>query len=223
LEKYEEAITIYKETFKYEDHEPTTYFYIAECYENINDFESALVNYNKCVKIDPANADAWLGIGVVLDALNRLTEGVHYIKKAIEINPNNAEYWYVFAEIQEKLGFAEEAAMAYQRVIELEYPDYDVWLDYSKLLHQNNYITNAIETLIEGIKYFPDVAELYYRMGIILLDKENRKESLEYFEKALSLDYSKHNEIFEYAPVLQNDKEILNLISNYKTNYGKKL
>ena len=175
-----------------------------------------MVNYNKCVKLDPANADAWLGIGVVLDAMNRLTEGVHYIKKAIEINPNDAEYWYVFAEVQEKLGFMEESAMAYQRVIELDYDDYDVWLDYSKLLHQNNYITNALETLMEGIKRFPDVAELYYRMSVILLDKENRKESLEYLEKGLAIDYSKHNEIFEYAPVLKNDKEILNLISTFK-------
>jgi tetratricopeptide (TPR) repeat protein len=69
---------------------------------------------------------------------------------------------------------------------------------------------------MEGIKRFPDVAELYYRMSVILLDKENRKESLEYLEKALTLDYSKHDEIFEYAPVLKNDKEILNLISTFK-------
>jgi len=53
-------------------------------------------------------------------------------------------------------------------------------------------------------------------MSVILLDKENRKESLEYLEKALTLDYSKHDEIFEYAPVLKNDKEILNLISTFK-------
>jgi len=30
------------------------------------------------------------------------------------------------------------------------------------------------------------------------------------------MDYTKHNEIFEYAPVLQNDKEILSLISTFK-------
>jgi tetratricopeptide (TPR) repeat protein len=168
------------------------------------------------VKLDPANGDAWLGIGVVLDALNRLTEGIHYIKKAIEINPNDPEYWYVFAEVQEKLGFQEEAAMAYQRVIELDYPDYDVWLDYSKLLHEAGYIKDAIAALSEGIKYFPGVAELYYRMGIILLDKQNRKESLEFFAKALELDYTKHNAIFEYAPILQHDSELINLISHYK-------
>jgi tetratricopeptide (TPR) repeat protein len=174
------------------------------------------VNYNKCVKLDPANGDGWLGIGVVLDAMNRLTEGIHYIKKAIEINPNESEYWYVFAEVQQKLGFYEESALAFQRVIELDYDDYDVWLDYSKMLHEAGYIKDSIATLSEGIKYFPEVAELYYRMGIMLLEKQKRKESLEFFARALELDYSQHEKIFEYAPVLQNDQELLNLISHHK-------
>ena len=154
--------------------------------------------------------------GVVLDALNRLTEGVHYIKKAIEINPNEPEYWYVFAEIQEKLGFIEEAAQAYQRVIELDYADFDVWLDYAKLLHRSSYLDEAILTLSEGIKKFPDVAELYYRMGVLLIENQQKKESLHFFARAMELDFAKHDEIFEYAPVLKNDAEILTLISTFK-------
>jgi len=51
---------------------------------------------------------------------------------------------------------------------------------------------------------------------VVLLDDKKRKESLELFEKALSLDFSKHDEIFDYAPELQNDAEILTLISSYK-------
>jgi tetratricopeptide (TPR) repeat protein len=179
-------------------------------------FEDALVNYNKCVKLDPAHADAWLGIGVVLDALNRLTEGIHYIKKAIEINPNDAEYWYVFAEVQHKLGFLEESAMAFQRVIELDYEDFDVWLDYSKLLHEAGYLNDSIATLAEGIKHFPTAADLQYRMGVMLLEKNSRKESMEFIAKALELDYNKHEQLFEYAPVLEKDAEIISLISHYK-------
>jgi tetratricopeptide (TPR) repeat protein len=165
------------------------------------------------VKLDPAHADGWLGIGVILDALNRLTEAVHYVKKAIGINPQEAEYWYVFAEIQEKLGFVEEAALAFQRVIELDYPDSEVWLDYARLLHRNGYMEEAVEALQEGIKKFPDIAELYYRMGVVLIDREQRKDATGYFERALEMDYQHHTAIFEYAPELKNDPELLRLIS----------
>ena len=148
--------------------------------------------------------------------MNRLTEGIHYIKKALEINPNEPEYWYVFAEVQQKLGFHEEAAMAYQRVIELEYPDFDVWLDYAKLLDEAGYYKDCIETLSEGIKYFPDVAELYYRLGVILIETGKRNEGLENLSKALEMDFNKYNEIFEYSPALKEDNEILELINSFK-------
>ena len=51
-------------------------------------------------------------------------------------------------------------------------------------------------------------------LGLAL--KSGNFGSSDFFAKAMEMDYTKHNEIFEYAPVLQNDKEILNLISTYK-------
>jgi hypothetical protein len=69
---------------------------------------------------------------------------------------------------------------------------------------------------MEGIKRFPTVAELYYRMGVLFMDKNQRKEAFEWLSKALEMDFSKHQDIFDYAPVLLNDKEILSLITAYK-------
>lgn len=39
---------------------------------------------------------------------------------------------------------------------------------------------------------------------------------MELLSKALEMDYSKHQDVFEYAPVLKNDTEILTLISTLK-------
>lgn len=152
----------------------------------------------------------------MLDGLNRLTESVHYVKKAIEINPNEAEYWYVFAEVQQKLGFIEESALAYERVIELEYNEVDVWIDFSTMLHQAGYLKEANEALMQGIKRFPDSAELIYRIGVVLLDLANTKAAMEYFSIALDMDFQKHEIIFEYAPNLINNTELNHLISIYK-------
>jgi len=57
---------------------------------------------------------------------------------------------------------------------------------------------------------------LQYRLAVLLLEDNQRKESLAFFEKALQIDYSKNKEVFEYAPVLLNDKELLHLISSFK-------
>ena len=60
------------------------------------------------------------------------------------------------------------------------------------------------------------MAELYYRMGVLLIENQQKKESLHFFARAMELDFAKHDEIFEYAPVLKNDAEILTLISTFK-------
>ncbi|HWY38204.1 MAG TPA: tetratricopeptide repeat protein [Bacteroidia bacterium] len=216
LNRFNEAIDVYKETFGHEDPDPTAYYYIGECYEQMHDYDSALLYYNKCIKKQPEFADAWLAIGVVLDMQNRLTEGIHYLKKAIELNGKDPEYWYVFGDVQRKLGFFEEAADAYAHVIELHYPEWDIWMDYADLLFEADYAQQGLEMLQEALKQFPEVAEIHYRMSAMLLGMGKKQEALVHLQSALTLDYDKHNELFEYAPALKENKTVLQVIDTFK-------
>lgn len=216
LNRFNEAIDVYKETFDHEEPDPTAYYYIGECYEQLQDYDSALLYYNKCIKKHPGFADAWLAIGVVLDIQNRLTEGIHYIKKALELNGKEPEYWYVFGDVQRKLGFFEEAGDAYARVIELHYKGADIWLDYADLLFEADYAGQALEMLQEGIKQYPEAAELHYRMSAMLLGMSKKQEALVHLQNALALDYDKHNELFEYAPALKENETIKKVIDTFK-------
>jgi len=216
LNRFNEAIDVYKETFTHEEPDPTAYYYIGECYEQMNDYDSALQYYNKCIKKHPEFSDAWLAIGIVLDFQNRLTEGIHYLKKAIELNDKDPEYWYVFGDMQRKLGFFEEAGDAYARVIELRYPEWDIWLDYADLLFEADYAPQAMEMLQESLKQFPEVAELHYRMSAMLISVGKKQEALVHLQNALTLDYDKHNELFEYAPALKENETVLRVIDTFK-------
>ena len=216
LNKFEEAIAVYKETFKYEEPEATTYYYIGECYEKKEELDHALNYYHKAVKLDALLADGWMGIGIVLDMQHRLMEGVHYIKKALDIEPENSEYWFVFAEVQEKLGFLEEAEMAYKKVIELDPANTDIWLSYSNLLFEQEDKNGALELLAEGIKHHPDNAELQYRIAGCLMQIGQKQEAMSFLQNALRLNYEKHNELFEYLPQLKENSSIVDLIESYK-------
>ena len=77
LERYNEAISVYKETFSLEKPEALTFYYIGECYERLEDYRKAKINYNKAIQLNPDLADAWMGIGIVLDNQNLRTEGIH--------------------------------------------------------------------------------------------------------------------------------------------------
>lgn len=216
LNRFNEAIDVYKETFDHEEPDPTAYYYIGECYEQMNDYDNALLFYNRSIKKQPEFADAWLAIGIVLDMQNRLTEGIHYIKKALELNAKEPEYWYVYGDLQRKLGFLEEAGDAYARVIELHYGGWDIWLDYADLLFEADYAAQAIEMLHEAVKQFPDVAELHYRISAMLISVSKKQEALVHLQNALTLNYDKHNELFEYAPALKENETVLKVIGTFK-------
>ena len=217
LEHYAQAITLLQEALEIDANDAQIYFSLAEVYYATEAYSQALIQYNKCIKRDPAWADAWMGIALVLDHLNRISEALHYIRKAVEINPQESEYWYVLAELQHKMGFLEEAEQAYQRVIECDYPEVDVWMDYGHLLIQTEQYEKALEVFFEGIKQFPKSGELFYQVSAVFLKLQQRQSSLEFLEKALQMDYSKHTVLTELIPQIRTDLEVMDLINSYKS------
>ncbi len=216
LEKYTEAIKAYEEIFQFEHPDALTCYFIAECYERNQQYDKALSFYNKAIKLDPQLADAWIGIGIVMDYQNRLTEGIHYIKKALELESENPDYWYVFAEVEHKLGFIDEAESAYKKVIDLDPSGVDIWLDYSGLLFHEKDMQEAVEAMAEGIKHNPDAPELFYRMAAYLFGVGDTREAMSHLENALQLDFSKHDELFDFQPSLKENKDIIKTIELYR-------
>ena len=56
---------------------------------------------------------------------------------------------------------------------------------------------DSIQLLKEGIKFFPECAELHYRLSAHLLLLNKKQDALTHLQKALSMDYEKHNELFD--------------------------
>jgi len=70
--------------------------------------------------------------------------------------------------------------------------------------------------LQEGLKIFPEVAELHYRLSAMLIAAGKKQEALVSLQNALTLDYDKHNELFDYAPALKENQTIKNAIDTFK-------
>jgi tetratricopeptide (TPR) repeat protein len=81
LDKYQEAIDVYKQTFEYEPPNADTYCAIGECYEKLEQMDEARSYYKKSVKMDSKMADAWFGIGVTLNFEERFLNRYTFIKR----------------------------------------------------------------------------------------------------------------------------------------------
>jgi tetratricopeptide (TPR) repeat protein len=92
LNKQEEAVAVYLETLKYEEPEPTTFYYIGECYEKLRQFDKAREFYMKAIELDGYFADAWMGLGAISEETNDLKSALHYMEKAVDAEPINPEF-----------------------------------------------------------------------------------------------------------------------------------
>ena len=219
LEKYNEAIEVYKETFKYEEPDALAYYYIGECYEKLFDYDKAISFYRKASKLDPYLADAWIGIGMVLDEQGKQNESVHYLKKGVEIDKRNAEYWYILGDLQKKRGFTEEAQLAYEKVIELDTENYDIWMDYSDMFYKAGETDHALNVLYRGLQHQASTpnALLYYRITAYLLEKGYKNEATDMFTLGLELDFKNHVSLFNYAPQLENNELLIEILDSHKS------
>ena len=104
-ERYEEAIENYHNVMKYEEPDGSSYFYIGECYQKMEELEKAIPYYLKAIKIDPYHTDAYILLGTIYNQKDRLEESLYHLKKAIELDDKSAFLHQLIGEVQLKLGF----------------------------------------------------------------------------------------------------------------------
>ena len=74
----------------------------------------------------------------------------------------------------------------------------------------------AVESLMEGIKYHPDNAEINYLMSAYLYSMGKKQEAITYLHRALDLDFDKHSTIYEFLPQLKDNLGLAEIIEAYR-------
>ena len=97
--------------------------------------------------------------------------------------------------------------------IEPEIPE--IWLDWSFILSEQGDYEKALEIIEIGIDALPEEASLYYRAVVYLIKASKYKEGFLYLENALTLDFEKHKELFEFFPELETQKALMKIIDQF--------
>jgi len=138
------------------------------------------------------------------------------VKKALELDEDSAECWFALGDAEYHLDNYAAAEAAYQKVVQLEPENKDIWLEYSHLLMVDNRQAEAIELLENGLVYHPEDAELLYRMVCYHYSTGRIQEAYQLLEAALDKNVDLCHTLFEYAPSLEKDRNIVELIDLYK-------
>lgn len=215
--QFEEAIECYQEYLLLDHKNDDAYCYLAECYLNTDRYSEALTNYQKAIQLNDANSSAWYGSGLIMWSEGELAEAQAFIKKAINLEDDNSDFWAMAAKIHAELNEEKEAIDSFEMATSLEPENIENWLSYSEMFYDLEDTDRAIEVLKTANKINKSNAFLNYRLTAYLLDKNEELEAVCHFEKALKIDYSKQNELFEFYPEASKIESIKKLISQYQT------
>lgn len=215
--QFENAIVCYNEYLLLDKENDDAYCYLAECYLNSDRYNEALVNYQKAIRINEANASAWYGSGLIMWSEGQLTEAQAFFKKALILEDDNADFWSMNARVHAELNETKESIDSFEMATMLEPDNIENWLSYSEMFYDINDTDRAIEVLRTASKINKSNAFLNYRLTAYLLDKNEELEAACHFERALKIDFSIQNELFEFYPEASKIESIKKLISQYQS------
>jgi tetratricopeptide (TPR) repeat protein len=212
---FKEAIESYTEHISHSKDVTLTYQYIADCWEQLGNYDLAIRFYQLTIKLVPKQADAWYGMGTTLMEKANFQGGLQAIDEAISINPLNADYWFAHARGLFELDKGEDATRSLENGLNLDPHELTGWFELLKLkivLNTNFDIVEYIDTITERYK---EVSAVHYLSAIAQYHYlKNTPLALLALDTALSIDSEGLKDIEEDYPEFLKDEAVQQVIKS---------
>ncbi|WP_109298759.1 tetratricopeptide repeat protein [Aquimarina sp. AU474] len=216
LKRYNEAIENYRITLELDDPTSFALLRIGKCFERLGNDDLAIQHYSKTVHEDPLLDKGWIAITDYYMRKRNYQKALYYTNKAINIDSENVLYWKRYAKINNKLAFFEEAERGYRKALELGNYELETWLNRSDILRFLGESNAAIQNLFQAIEFYPDNAEVQYRLAGLYYENQDYEKGEYHIRKALELDYEYHIVLEELFEKVFNLTLVKNIILEYK-------
>ena len=214
--RFNEAIESYETTITIEDPTSHAYLRIGKCHEKLGNHDLAKYYYYNTVHEDPLLDKGWLAITEFYYKQENLKKALKYISKAINIDGENPLYWKKNAEIHKALKNNDEADFSYKQAVELGNYELDTWKNWSMVLTNLNDFVSAQQVVLQGLEFYPEDAELNYRISGLYLKIGDLKSAKEKLMAASQLNKEKSVMFVELFPEFKNLKWVKEIIGTNK-------
>ncbi|MBC3847234.1 tetratricopeptide repeat protein [Winogradskyella echinorum] len=216
LEKYEEAIENYKITLALEDPTSFALLRMGFCYDKLGQEDLAIQFLKKTIDEDPLLDRGWIAITKFYIKRFNYQKALYYINKAVTIDGDNVVYWKLYAKVNKRLNFLEEAERGYKRTLELGNYELETWLERADILTSLGEFDAACFNLIQASEFYPENAEIEYRLGGLYFTTHQIEEGRFHLKNAVNLNIDYSFIIAELFPNLNNKPMVKAIISESK-------
>lgn len=187
---------------------------MGQCQLRIGNRQIAKKMLKKALTQDQHNDEIFYHLGEIALLEKQWELAVHYCKKAIELDDNREEYHASIATAYAQLDDLEQAETHYCTATDIAPEDAQYWLQYALFLMLTSQEEGALEILDLAEETAVGSELVYCRVACLFLLGE-RQEALLLLSEVLEEAYEDHSLLFNMAPQLQRDVEVISLLRAY--------
>lgn len=214
LKQFPKALRYYLEIAELSEPDSELMLHIGQCYQETEHKDLAREYYQKAVQLDVFNDEAYYAAGQACALEEKWKQALRFYKRAIKIDTHREEYHAAIGWAYHRLGLTEDADHHYREAIELASEESRYWLEYAGVLLETDRLEEALELLEEASELTTESELLYCRIAC-LFGAGKRQEALYWLGEALAEAFDKHRCLFDWAPGLENDPQVMALIASY--------
>jgi len=187
---HKEAIGFLLDALQEDEKNIDLFFELAYSYEQLGSTDKAIETYHRILDIDPYSSETWFNLGQACFNENRYAEAIDAYDFALAINPNDS-----LAQLQKAHSLFQsaqylKAASAYKEY-GLNAEVTGIVLVYEGESYEKaGLFDQAMTCYQKALEISPKSVDACTGMGICLMEKEDYRASLVWFEKALRIDHT---------------------------------
>ena len=188
LDLYKEGQSNFETVVKYDPEDASSWFYLANCYDNLDDVIHAKAAYQKVIELRENFLDAYKNLCILYVKCEEPENAIELAKKALEFEKEDYTLYYIIGTAYMSMKNFKDSVKYLEKALELN-------PEHSQLYNNlgTSYITigkldKAYKNFLKASEFDPDNSITYFNIASILQLKNKHKKACEYFEKAYKID-----------------------------------
>lgn len=218
MDKFTESISMFEvaqeKSIGFEDYS----FRVGLCYERLNNFKSARFHYRKATRLDPYMHEAFFRIGETYRLEDRLEPALVNYKKALHLDESNEDYICTIISMYKILDREGDVLEYLIQLVDIRPDILNYWLDYLIYLFEINQMEKVVDVADQAIRKCGHYAEFYYLQAAAVAGFGDMRSAIILLEHALTLDYARHNILYEANKEIAMLPAFQKLILQYSPN-----
>ena len=187
LGEFKEAQGIFETVVKYKD-DASSWFYLANCYDNQDDYLHAVAAYEEVLRLRSSYVDAYKNLAVVYVKNKEPQKAVDTVEKAFEYVKDDYTLYYIAGTAYMALKKFEDALVYLEKALELNPEHSQLYNNLGTCYVTIGNLDKAYESFLKASEFDPENSITYFNIASILQLQGKHKEACTFFIKAYSIE-----------------------------------